>query len=109
MFANKQTPNNSSVEITKEIFMVANCMSFVFLKTIDKQSCTLYLEIKILKSTLTANKYVKTKVWQKFYKTHKKVIIRHLNTTEVDEAFSWTMRTKTRGQKYLIRDSFISC
>ena len=56
---------------------------------------------------MTANKYVKTKVWQEFYKTRKKVIVRHLNPTEKDEAFSWTLRTKTRGQKYLIRDGFI--
>ena len=51
--------------------MVANCMSFVFLKNIDKQSCTVYLEIRLLKSTMTANKYVKTKVWHEFYKTSK--------------------------------------
>ena len=88
--------------------MVANCMSFVFLKNIDKQSCTAYLEIRLLKSTMTANKYVKTKVWHEFYKTRKKVIVRHLNSTEEDEkAFSWTVRTKTRGQKYLIRDGFV--
>ena len=65
--------------------MVANCMSFVFLKNIDKQSCTVYLEIKLLKSIMTANKYVKTKVWHEFYKTRKKVIVRHLNPTKEDE------------------------
>ena len=68
----------------------------------------MYLEIGLLKSTMTANKYVKTKVWQKFYKTRKRVIVRHLNPTVEDEkAFSWTVRTKTRGQKYLITDVFI--
>ena len=87
--------------------MVVNSMSFVFLKNIDKQSC-MYLEIRLLKSTMTANKYVKTKVWQKFYKTRKRVIVRHLNPTVEDEkAFSWTVRTKTRGQKYLITNVFI--
>ena len=44
-------------------------MSFEFLKNIDKQSCTVYSQIKLLKSPMTANNYVKTKVWQEFYKT----------------------------------------
>ena len=68
----------------------------------------MYLEIRLLKSTMTANKYVKTKFWQEFYKTRKRVIVRHLNPTVEDEkAFSWTVRTKIRGQKYLITDVFI--
>ena len=44
-----------------------------------------YLEVRLLKSAMTANKYVKTKGWQEVYKTRKKVIVRHLNPTVEDE------------------------
>ena len=67
-----------------------------------------YLEIRLFKKYNDREKCDKTKIGQDFYETRKKVIVRHLNPTVEDEkAFSWTVRTKTRGQKYVIRHGFI--